>query len=140
MILVFKLPGGGGSFPDSRDGPAFGEGGPFECDYIVSMPHVHLHFLTDDEEYEVRGYGLLEIVCHGCGAALMVRYDEGRTKRECLKVRDDWADRHVSCGARAARTVVGGTGTLPACLNYRSSVEAVDIRQQQRRGPRSEER
>jgi hypothetical protein len=86
---------------------------------VKTAPQVHLHFLTDEEEYKQLGYGKVELCCHGCGASLLMYYTESQAQRRAhLKVRDDFVKSHGKCPR-----VVGGH-----CHNWRSTFSVVDIR------------
>jgi hypothetical protein len=73
-----------------------------EVDYMDGSPQVHLHFLTEEAEFNENGYGRLELCCHGCGEALLVLYkDEGSR-----------SDRNYA----------------ESCPDYRRSFKTVDLR------------
>lgn len=91
----------------------------FQMEYFTASPQVHLHFLTDDAEFEANGFGRLEVVCHGCGASLLLFYDEQGSKRQHLGIRNKFHDKHRTCPNR---------GYESKCPDYRSSYETVDTR------------
>lgn len=37
-------------------------------------PHVHRHYLTTDEDSDLLGFAAMELCCHGCGRAVVVKY------------------------------------------------------------------
>lgn len=91
-----------------------------EIDFIEDIPQVHLHFLTESDEYEELKYGKVEIVCHGCGEAVLVYYDEASSNgNRHLKVRDSFAAKHQRCPSRVYEE---------HCPNYRSKIQVVDLR------------
>jgi len=64
-----------------------------ETDYLEDAPQVHLHFLTGPEEYRDLGYGRVELCCHGCGAGLLVYYNDsadGPGHASHLKLTDEF--------------------------------------------------
>lgn len=91
-----------------------------EIDYLEEVPQVHLHFLTDEEEYSRLRYGKVEIVCHGCGESILVYYNEetGHTSKH-LKVRDSFSAKHQKCPNKKFEE---------HCPNYRASFKVVDLR------------
>lgn len=91
-----------------------------EIDYLEEVPQVHLHFLTDTDEYEEVGFGKAELCCHGCGASLLITYNEasGDGARH-LKVRDAFTVKHRRCPNKRYEE---------HCPNYRSSFSTVDLR------------
>lgn len=95
----------------------------FDVDYMDASPQVHLHFLTDEEEYDSLGYGRMELCCHGCGASTLVYYDRGRTRRQHLAMRDRFAKKHEKCPNMKFED---------HCPNYRSSFETADVRRKGR--------
>lgn len=91
-----------------------------EVNVMKPMPHVHIHFLTDKQEYAELGYGKVELCCHGCGASLLMYYSDSPAQRRAhLKVRDDFMARHTRC----PHVISNGH-----CSNWRSKFEFVDIR------------
>jgi hypothetical protein len=91
----------------------------FEINYLKDSPQVHLHFLTDKQEFLRQGYGRLELVCHACGAARLVLYDSSRTQEQHLEVRNVFWDEHRACQ---------GPDYSESCPDYRSSHEVLDLR------------
>jgi hypothetical protein len=97
-----------------------------ETDYLEDAPQVHLHFLTGPEEYRDLGYGRVELCCHGCGAGLLVYYNEsadGPGHASHLKLTDEFASKHTGCKNR---------GFEKRCPPYRSSMSLADLRTRNR--------
>ncbi|MGC4122037.1 MAG: hypothetical protein QM765_47145 [Myxococcales bacterium] len=97
-----------------------------ETDYLADVPQVHLHFLTGPDEYRELGYGRVELCCHGCGAALLVLYNnsvEGAGKADHLAITDDFAAQHRTCVNRHFES---------SCPPYRSAMAIADLRTRQR--------
>lgn len=97
-----------------------------ETDYLADAPQVHLHFLTGPDEYRELGYGRVELCCHGCGAALLVYYNDsadGSGKASHLDLTDRFADQHGRCENRHFER---------SCPTYRSSVDVTDLRTRRR--------
>ena len=97
-----------------------------ETDYLEDAPQVHLHFLTGPSEYREFGYGRVELCCHGCGAALLVYYNDsadGAGRASHLKLCDDFAEVHLACPNR---------GFQEQCPSYRSSMAVTDLRTRNR--------
>lgn len=97
-----------------------------DSNFIESAPQVHLHFLTDEEEYEALGYGKLELCCHGCGTALLVYYtDHEKTDLDRhVRIRDAFTDGHRECTNRSYEH---------CCPEHRSSMSVVDMREARKR-------
>lgn len=91
----------------------------FKAEYIEDYPQVHLHFLTDDGEFDQTGHGKVELVCHGCGASQLVSYDYSKTKRRMLAIRNVFAGKHKQCLNR---------GYERCCPSYRRTFDHLDIR------------
>jgi len=97
-----------------------------ETDYLSDAPQVHLHFLTGPDEYRELGYGRVELCCHGCGAALLVYYNDsadGPGHASHLKLTDEFARGHTGCKNR---------GFEKRCPAYRSSMGLRDLRTRNR--------
>ena len=97
-----------------------------ETDYLADAPQVHLHFLTGPEEYRELGYGRVELCCHGCGAALLVYYNDsadGPGRASHLRLTDQFAREHLGCKNR---------GFEKRCPAYRSSMGLADLRTRNR--------
>ena len=91
----------------------------FKVEFLAGSPQVHLHFLTDDDEYAVTGEGKIELVCHSCGESMLLIYDESGSRRRYLAVRNKFRDRHTKCVNR---------GYDKKCPDYRSSTKVQDDR------------
>jgi hypothetical protein len=91
----------------------------FKAEYLEAQPQVHIHFMTDDDEFERTGNGRIELVCHGCGASLLVLYDRNKKKRKLLEIRQHFSEKHLKCP---------NIGYEKNCPNYRSSFASVDTR------------
>lgn len=96
----------------------------FDVDYMEGSPQVHLHFLTDEDEYVRLGYGKMELCCHGCGQSVLVLYDKSKSKRQHLALRNNFKKRHSGCPNKQYDS---------KCPNYRSSIEVLDVRSTMRR-------
>lgn len=97
-----------------------------ETDYLADLPQVHLHFLTGPDEYREMGFGRVELCCHGCGAAVLVLYNDsadGSGKASHLEVTDAFADKHSGCANRHFEQ---------SCPAYRSTIEVTDLRTRRR--------
>ena len=46
-----------------------------DIQFVKGSPHVHVHFVTDGSTWNLKRDAAAEIVCHGCGRAVLVRYD-----------------------------------------------------------------
>ena len=91
-----------------------------DVNILKTAPQIHLHFLTDKEEYALLGYGKVELCCHGCGASLLMYYIEGSAQQRAhLKVRDEFQKVHQRC------PMILSPGH---CHNWRSRFDIVDIR------------
>lgn len=91
----------------------------FKSEYIKSAPQVHIHFLTDDDEYQREGQGKVELVCHGCGEALLLLYDTSGSRRRFMAVRNQFRDKHQACPNR---------GYEKSCPDYRRATQTMDVR------------
>ena len=91
----------------------------FKVEYLDGTPQVHLHYLTDDEEYDREGEGRMEIVCHGCGEAVLLSYDTSGSRRQWLSIRNRFRDAHKQCTNRKFEST---------CPDYRKVVKLVDVR------------
>lgn len=92
----------------------------FEVNYMDGAPQVHLHFLTDDNEYKRQGFGRLELVCHGCGASRLVLYDNwSGSRRRHIQLRNMFRDLHKKCPDMKGKEY---------CPDYRSTSEILDVR------------
>lgn len=96
----------------------------FKVDYLSDSPQVHLHYLTDDEEFTHLGYGRMEMCCHGCGTSLLVFYPERLSRRQQLSIRNGFEKKHVKCPNRNYER---------HCSNYRSAFQLLDLRVKQTR-------
>jgi hypothetical protein len=96
----------------------------FRVEYMDGSPQVHLHFLTDDEEYSRSGEGKVELVCHGCGESLLVRYDNSGSKKQFLSIRNRFRDDHAKCQNRSFEH---------SCPDYRRSFKSIDVRHSDRK-------
>ena len=91
----------------------------FKVEFLAGSPQVHLHFLTDDDEYAVNGEGKIEFVCHSCGESMLLLYDESGSRRRYLTLRNKFRDKHARCENR---------GYDKMCPDYRSSTAVLDER------------
>jgi hypothetical protein len=91
----------------------------FKTDFLEGTPQVHLHYLTDDTEYTRQGFGRMELVCHGCGCAQLVYYDNSKKADKHISVRDAFQHQHRKCKNR---------GYEEYCSNYRKTIEVLDMR------------
>lgn len=92
----------------------------FSIDVVVTAPQVHLHFLTDETEYEELGYAKVELCCHGCGASTLVYYTNSDNADRRVQVRDEFVQRHTKCPNRSYQS---------SCPDWRTSFRRLDIRQ-----------
>ena len=97
-----------------------------EVDYMDGTPQVHLHFLTEDKEFEETGYGRVELCCHGCGASVLVLYTDEEVKAKHLKIRNQFQTDHRFCPNRTYET---------SCPDYRRTSRLMDLRLASRDGP-----
>jgi hypothetical protein len=91
----------------------------FKVEFLAGAPQVHLHFLTDDDEYARDGEGRIEFVCHSCGESMLLIYDESGSRRRYLAVRNKFRDKHSKCLNR---------NYDKNCPDYRSSSTILDQR------------
>ena len=91
----------------------------FKMDYFERSPQVHMHYLTEDDEYRREGFGRIEFVCHGCGDSKLVYYDNSKSKRSHVGVRDAFWKLHSKCKNRNYEN---------HCPDYRHAIEVVDMR------------
>lgn len=90
-----------------------------EVQCVEGAPHVHLHFLTTDADYHAEQKGRVEIVCHGCGASLLLIYEPSTQSRGLLGARRKFVKAHQTCTA---------PGADHNCWPYRSSFHVMDLR------------
>lgn len=103
-----------------------------EVDSMRGCPQVHIHFLTEQWEYERLGFMKAELCCHGCGHSVLLYYlevDEDDTRH--MDFRNRFLEKHSRCPNRGYESV---------CPNYRSSFEVMDFRRTKRRAKKSQER
>jgi hypothetical protein len=91
----------------------------FKMDYFERSPQVHMHYLTDDDEYVRDGFGRIEFVCHGCGCSALVYYDDSKSKKSHVTVRNSFWKKHAQCENRNYEK---------NCPDYRRTIEVVDMR------------
>lgn len=91
----------------------------FKMDYFARSPQVHMHYLTDDDEFTREGFGKIELVCHGCGCSKLVYYDDSKSKKSHISVRNSFWKRHEDCKNRNYEN---------CCPDYRREIEIVDMR------------
>jgi hypothetical protein len=91
----------------------------FKMDYFERSPQVHMHYLTDDDEYVREGFGRIEFVCHGCGCSKLVYYDDSKSKKSHVSVRNSFWKKHAQCKNRNYENT---------CPDYRRTIEVVDMR------------
>lgn len=91
----------------------------FTIDVMTTLPHIHLHFFTGEEEYNELGYGKVELCCHGCGASTLVYYMESDRQDRRVQLRDEFSQKHAKCPNK---------GYQSTCPDWRTSFRVVDIR------------
>lgn len=113
-----------------------------DSNFIESAPQVHLHFLTDEEEYEALGYGKLELCCHGCGTALLVYYTENeKTDLERhVRIKSAFTEGHKECANRGYEHVCPGHRSSVTVLDMREAPKKPTLRSQTHRVSRDKER
>jgi hypothetical protein len=87
-----------------------------EVDFMEKSPQIHVHFLTSDKDLKRVGHGKIELVCHGCGKAILLMYN---TKGPDISVRRDFEKKHAKCPNH---------GYEDSCPNYRSRIDILDMR------------
>jgi len=92
----------------------------FTIDVMTNLPHIHLHFMTDEDEYNELGYGKVELCCHGCGASTLVYYTDSDKQDRRVQLRDEFSKKHGKCQNR---------GYQSSCPDWRTSFKVIDIRQ-----------
>lgn len=92
----------------------------FTIDVMTNLPHIHLHFMTDEDEYNELGYGKVELCCHGCGASTLVYYTDSDKQDRRVQLRDEFSKKHAKCLNR---------GYQSSCPDWRTSFKVIDIRQ-----------
>lgn len=90
----------------------------FEAVYLDGTPNVHVHFLTDEKEFRENGFGQMELVCHACGAAQLIIYDEDHSQVKHVRLRTLFRDQHLKCSGNFEGS----------CPDYRRSIEVLDVR------------
>ena len=90
-----------------------------DSSFMEAAPQVHLHFLTDEEEYETLGFSKLELCCHSCGAAQLIYYFGSTDQGRLLEVRDAFVKSHQKCPNRRYEH---------SCPEFRSSITVLDLR------------
>jgi hypothetical protein len=96
----------------------------FKVEYLEDTPQVHIHYLTEDEEVERDGFGKIEFVCHGCGAAMLLVYDANISRRSSLAIRNRFRADHMKCP---------DLGYEKICPDYRRTSKVVDVRRKLKR-------
>ena len=91
----------------------------FKVEYLEGTPQVHLHYLTDDDELARDGFGRIEFVCHGCGDAMLLLYDDSNSRRRYLAIRNKFRDQHRRCSNRSFEH---------HCPDYRRTSKVLDVR------------
>jgi hypothetical protein len=99
----------------------------FKVEYLEGSPQVHLHYLTDDDEFDRDGHGKIEFVCHGCGDSMLLRYDSSGSRRRFLAIRNRFRDAHLKC-----RNI----GFEQSCPDYRRNVDVMDVRKPAQHAPK----
>lgn len=70
---------------------------------LTDSRSVHIHYFTDDETLERQGWGMADLVCHGCGRARRLVYPnptEEQLRAQAMKpIRDAFVDAHAGCWA-----------------------------------------
>lgn len=92
----------------------------FNIDVVMTAPQVHLHFMTNDDEYDELGYAKVELCCHGCGASTLVYYTNTDKPDRRVQVRDEFVKVHARCPNRSYQS---------SCPDWRTSFKLLDIRQ-----------
>lgn len=91
-----------------------------EVDSMRNAPQVHLHFLTDEKEYQLLGFSRVELCCHSCGESVLVYFsDTVDTENKHLALRDSFVEKHKLCPNH---------GFESWCPNWRSSFSTLDLR------------
>lgn len=80
---------------------------------------VHLHFLTNEWEWDLIGYGKAELCCHGCGASLLIYFDKSSGADVHTRITNRFKLGHSGCPDH---------GYQKECPNYRSSFSFLDLR------------
>lgn len=91
----------------------------FTIDVMTNLPHIHLHFMTDEEEYTELGYGKIELCCHGCEASTLVYYTDSNKPDRRVQLRDEFSQKHSQCRNRDYQYT---------CPDWRTSFRVIDIR------------
>lgn len=98
--------------------------------YLTESPQIHLHYLKTDDEAARDGWSETEICCHGCGVAVIIRFDMPSADVEIpadgdprlCGEKERFQDRHRSC------PMIGGAFLCPL---ERKSVSVIDLRGKQ---------
>ncbi len=121
-----------------------------ESTFLIDTPHVHIHYLIDDELADIQGYAETELCCHACGKYIRVLYNlpkEGDPIYEEIKdnglpqlalIRDDFEAKHKNCVPAMKKVpligFVVGEGTnqfkflCPSWRKYGYPEEKIDLR------------
>lgn len=96
-----------------------------EVDCFNGSPQIHLHFLTEQDEFATIGYMKVEFCCHGCGTSLLVYYleSDAASPRHVL-IKSNFEKTHKLCPNRNYEEL---------CPNQRSSFSVIDMRPVRRR-------
>lgn len=85
---------------------------------LNEAPQIHIHLLTTDEEFKERGWGTHEICCHGCGASLLIYFDNNDSSLLSLP-RRIFFEEHKNCP---------DFGYATWCPGYRTKFYSLDLR------------
>ena len=103
-------------------------GALFETVHIGETPQLHIHFLSDEDEFEELGYFKFELCCHGCGASWLLYCTETDSARKHVRVRNLFIKEHEGCPDRNYQF---------ECPNYRSSFQRIDLRSKAKKRSRA---
>ena len=98
-----------------------------ESFHLIGAPFIHLHLCMTKEDSAQSGFTIIEICCHGCGAAVLVWLDylSGAEISDVVEGKDfervklNFFDVHCHCDSTYLTT---------PCPSFRTSLQSVDLR------------
>ena len=67
---------------------------------LVDYPHIHIHYLVDDDQMDRDGHSVAEIACHACDTAIQITFPvyDGETEiPELTTIRSIFEKEHADC-------------------------------------------
>lgn len=91
----------------------------FPISFVIEAPHIHLHFLTSEDEFKELCYSKVEMCCHGCGASVLVYYRDTDNVDRQTQTRDEFTQLHSKCPNHNYQST---------CPDWRTSTRIIDLR------------